>query len=312
MNRNNIITILAAALLPGMAWAQLDNDALLMGKGDLCTGPMYMHNSWTNYWEGTLKRENLNIGTMTTHSISLMGMYGVNKKLSVFYNFPYVVTHSNAGNWKGQRGLQDASLWLKFKGYTHQVGSTKLSAIGMAGISTPMSNYSMDMLPYSLGLGSTNLSARLLLDVQRGKWFATAGATYIHRSNVKLDRTAYYTTQMVYSQWVHMPNATQWHLRTGYRTSTTTAELVAENFTTQGGFDITRNNMPFISNRMNATRLGVHLKKEGLIWKPFTLMAGGNYVVQGRNVGQSTTLYTGAAWLFPFKPKAANKKAGGM
>ncbi|HSR39884.1 MAG TPA: hypothetical protein VLL95_13300 [Phnomibacter sp.] len=303
-----LLLLLFAA--PQRLWAQLDVDALFMDKGDLCTGPMYSYSAWKNYWEGTLKRENLNLGTVSTQTIGLMGMYGIKKNLAVFYNAPYVITNASAGQWKGQQGFQDLSLWLKYKPHTWDMGDGKLSVIGLLGVSTPMSNYSKDMLPFSIGLGSTNLSTRLMADYINHNWFVTASATYVWRSNVTLDRTAYYTTSMHYSDEVEMPNATQWNLRMGYRTSKLVAEAVIDNWTTQGGNDITRNNMPFITNRMNATRVGFHFKKEEVLLKPLTVLAGGNYVVAGRNVGQSTTVYAGLAWIFHFakqKP-AADKK----
>lgn len=288
--------------------AQMDIDALFMGKGQLCTGPMYMHNSWNNYWEGTLKRDNPNLGTVTTQSISLMGMYGIRKNVAVFYNLPYVITNPSAGQWKGQRGFQDGSLWLKYKPVTKQLGKAQLSVIGLLGVSTPLSNYSKDMLPFSIGMGSSNGHARLMVDIIRNNWFATASMTYVLRSNVQLDRTAYYTTQMHYSNEVAMPDVTQWNLRLGYRTNKMVAEAVLDNMTTQGGFDMTRNNMPFISNRMNATRVGVHFKQEEVGLKPLTVLAGGNYTIAGRNMGQSTTLYAGLAWIFQFGKNNNTKK----
>jgi hypothetical protein len=296
-------------IMPLPALAQTEKDALFMGKGELCTGPMYAFNSWKQYWEGTRKRENLNLGTVSTQSISLMGMYGIKKNAAVFYNLPYVSTRSSAGQWKGQQGFQDLSIWLKYKPVTWQAGKGKLSLIGLLGASTPLSNYSVDMLPYSIGLGSTNLSGRLMVDYIINRWYATASAGYVWRSNVTLDRTAYYTTEMHYTSEVQMPNVTDWNLRMGYRTSSLVVEAVLDNWTTEGGFDIARNNMPFISNRMNATRLGVHFKKEKLMLEPLTLFAGGNYTLAGRNMGQSITAYTGLAWLFKLsKTPKANKQ----
>ncbi len=290
------------------ALAQTDADALFMGKGDLCTGPLYSYSAWHQYWEGTLKRENPNLGTVSNQQLALMGMYGIRKNLAVFYNLSYVKTNASAGQWKGQEGLQDLGLWLKYKPKTWQLGQGKLSAIGLLGMSTPLSNYSKDMLPFSIGLGSTNLSARIMADYIVNGWFATASATYVWRSNVSLDRNAYYSNALHYSTEVDMPNATQWNLRLGYRTNTLVLEAVADNWTTQGGFDITRNNMPFISNQMNATRLGLHVKKEEAGIRPLTLLGGGNYVVSGRNMGQSYTLYAGMAWIFHFAKGHDSKK----
>ena len=57
--------------------AQTIDDHLMMPRKQLCTGFVYMHDSWDRYWEGPLERGNGNIGTLTTQSVSWMGTYGV-------------------------------------------------------------------------------------------------------------------------------------------------------------------------------------------------------------------------------------------
>ena len=52
--------------------AQTPTDGLMMPAGNLCVVGMYSHDSWKNYWEGTLKRENLNLGTVTNQSVTAM------------------------------------------------------------------------------------------------------------------------------------------------------------------------------------------------------------------------------------------------
>ena len=53
-----------AALVCGTAsvHAQTIEDAVMMPKQALCTGFMYAHDGWEQYWEGTLKRVNGNMG----------------------------------------------------------------------------------------------------------------------------------------------------------------------------------------------------------------------------------------------------------
>ena len=285
------------------AMAQSDQDALMMKKNEFCTGFMYQHSSWDNYWEGTLKRDNLNIGTMKTQMVGYMGMYGITHKLNVFASLPWVKTSSSAGQWKGMQGIQDVSLWLKYWALDKKGEKGRFGLFGLAGISLPVSDYTIDMLPYSIGLGSTNLSFRAMADYQYGPWFATASATYVLRSNVELDRTAYYTTEMHYTNEVEMPNATQWNLRAGYRHKNWIVEAVADNFTTQGGFDMSRNSMPFVSNRMEATRAGANLKWEDGLVKGLSLLGGGNWVLDGRNAGQAGTFYGGVVYVFNFSKK---------
>jgi len=140
-------------------------------------------------------------------------------------------------------------------------------------------------------------------DYQLGKFFVTASGTYVFRSNIKIDRDAYYTTEMHYTNEVEMPNVITWNVRTGYRQPNFIAEAFIENMITQGGFDITRNNMPFPGNTMNATRLGAWVKYELNKPQGLSIIANGNYVIKGRNVGQATTIGAGIFQIIDFNKK---------
>jgi hypothetical protein len=286
------------ALLFLQAAAQTDIDALMMNKNLFCAGPVYQHSTWKEYWEGTHKRDNKNLGTVTTQMLNVMGNYGISKKLNVLFNLPYVKTQASAGQLRGMKGVQDLSLWVKWLPLQQGLGQGTLSAFAIGGVSLPVSDYTPDFLPLSIGLGSKTASLRGLLDYERSNWFATGSATYYRRSNITLDREAYYTTEMHYTDEVKMPDAAQGQLRAGYRSSSLIAEAVLTHWATLGGFDITKNNMPFPSNDMDMTTAGVNAKyefKNGL-----SLMGGGNYMVAGRNVGQSTSVYGGILYIFRF------------
>ena len=71
--------------------------------------------------------------------------------------------------------------------------------------------------------------------------------------------------------------------------------------TSLGGFDIRRNDMPFPSNRMNATMVGGNIKYVVTKLSGLTLVGGGNYVVAGRNVGQSYNFNGGLFYIINFK-----------
>ncbi|MEO0001910.1 MAG: hypothetical protein RL766_1956, partial [Bacteroidota bacterium] len=58
--RNSLLTCILLA--SQLTQAQTDADGIMMGKGLHCTGIMYGQGSWKNYWEGTLKRNNENLG----------------------------------------------------------------------------------------------------------------------------------------------------------------------------------------------------------------------------------------------------------
>jgi Putative MetA-pathway of phenol degradation len=269
---------------------QTDIDAIMMEKNAFCVGPMYSH-SWKNYWEGTLKRDNLNLGRVSTNAYSVMGNYGLTRKLNLLFSIPYIRTKASAGTLKGMNGMQDLSLFGKWRFYQKRKGSGVLSVFGIAGVSLPVSNYVADYLPLSIGLKSKTASARIMGDYLMDKLFVTGSATYVFRSNMELDRNSYYTTELHLTNKVAMPDAMNFNFRAGYRSFRLIAEAVVNNWTTLGGFDITRNNMPFPSNRMNATTAGVNIKYVIPSVPQLSVVTGGNMTIAGRNMGQATTVY---------------------
>jgi hypothetical protein len=210
---------------------------------------------------------------------------------------PYVWTKASAGTLHGMKGVQDLSVFLKWRPVRESFGKNKISVFGIAGFSTPLTNYAIDFLPMSIGLGSTNFIARGMIDYSYKRFTVTGSAAYIRRSNVKLDRDAYYDTELHLTNEVKMPDASYCQLRAGYRGKYLIAEALLTNMKTLGGFDITKNNMPFPSNRLNATMVGGYIK---YTLKPFTnlsFIGGANYAIAGRNVGQATSLNAGIFYL---------------
>jgi hypothetical protein len=62
---------------------------------------------------------------------------------------------------------------------------------------------------------------------------------------------------------------------------------------TLGGSDIRRQDMPFVSNRMDVQRLDARLRWTLPRLPAAMLQVGGGTVLDGRNVGQSTTFSAG-------------------
>jgi hypothetical protein len=298
-----IVAVLAFCA-PAMLKAQTDEDAIMMEKKNLCIGATYMHNSWDHYWEGTFKRNNRNIGTVSTQSVMLMGTYGITRKLNVIFGAPYVWTHASAGTLHGQHGVQDLSAWLKWEAVDLNVGQGVLSLYLLGGGSLPLTNYIADFLPLAIGLQSKTLSGRLLLDYQVKNLFVTASGTFTGRSDITIDRDAYYTTSLHLSNKVDMPNAASWNARAGYRSDWLIAEAVFTQVYTLGGFDIRKNDMPFPSNKMNSTMAGVDFKYTfPRKLNALSIVGGAMYTLKGRNVGQATAWDLGAFYVLDFARK---------
>jgi hypothetical protein len=308
-NLQKIFLCLLMLIMVKPANAQTDMDGLMMEKNFFCVGATGGYSSWKNYWEGTTKRDNANMGRVSAAHAMLMGNYGINPKLNVLFGLPYIKTKASAGQMSGQKGFQDLSLFIKWEAFSKHIWKGDLKTYLLAGYSTPVSNYTPDLLPLSIGLHSKNTTLRLMLDYQRNHLFATVSGSYIYRSSVKLDRNTYYTTELHYTNEVNMPDASQFNFRAGYRSSTWIFEAVLDKWTTLGGFDITKNNMPFVSNKMNATTLGLHVKYETDFVDGLSFVADGSTAIAGRNVGQSSGFSGGIFYIMDFTKKKKEKKA---
>ena len=308
--KNRISSYLLALLIisPFIIHAQTDMDAIMMNKKQFCQGLTYMHSSWDHYWEGTFNRTNANMGTVTTQSVMYMPNYGITNNLNIMASVPYVWTNASAGTLHGMKGVQDLIVFLKWRPLVQTFGKNKVSFYLIGGVSTPLTNYVIDFLPMSIGLGSTNLIGRGMVDFRHSNFTVTGSATYVRRSNVKLDRDSYYDTQLHLTNEVKMPDFAEFQLRTGYRGKYLIVEALATQMTTFGGFDITKNNMPFPSNRMNATMVGLSAKYTLKCLTNLAIVADGNYTVAGRNMGQALEYNAGIFYAFYFKSHNNLKK----
>ena len=256
-----IILVFLLSLSIKVSSAQTDVDGLMMGKKNLCGGLVYGYGSWTNYWEGPNLRSNENLGTVSSQTAWAMANYGITDKINFIAMAPYIANKASAGTLIGHQGVQDLSMLLKWEFFGKAFGKNYLSLLAFAGYSTPLNNYVADYLPLSIGMHSNNTMGKIMIDVQRGKWFATASTNMIYRSNVTIDRDAYYTTKMIYSNQVEMPSLMGYNVRLGYRKDADLVlEAVLDGFNTIGGYDMRKNEMPFLSNKMDATRIGFNVK----------------------------------------------------
>lgn len=299
--KNSLAAVMLCLSFSEFASAQTDVDAIMIPKNNFCGGVMYSNSRWNSYWEGTFKRTNGNIGIFNSNMATIMGNYGISNRLNVLFSLPYVRNNTTAGTLHSQQGVQDATVSLKWVPVVMRTGygTFRLFAIAMGSI--PVGNYQADFLPVAIGMHSRSLMFRALADYQSGHLFFSGSGEYMRRDNITIDRTAYYTTEMHYTNQVGIPDGTNFNVRSGYRSSKWIAEAVLDNTTTLGGFDIRKNDMPFPSNKMNMTVLGINFKYSFTSIKGLELTGGSDYVVAGRNVGQSTVIHSGAYYLFSLK-----------
>jgi hypothetical protein len=282
------------AVCASSASAQTVDDGTMMPKGTLSTGVLYAHDSWDHYWEGTLKRTNGNIGTLTTQSVTWVGGYAVTDRLGLMASLPYIWTHASQGVLHDLSGRQDLTFAAKFKLLSTAPGRFgTFSALAAVTGAIPTSDYTPDFYPLSIGTAGRRASGHLTMSLQSNSaWFANASAAYMWCANVRLNRNSYYTDGQLYlTNQVVMPNVLDYTLTAGIDRGNWRIPVSLVQQRTLGGGDIRRQDMPFVSNRMDFVRLG-----GGVMYAlpaNLSINLGAAHVLSGRNVGQSTTFTSG-------------------
>lgn len=280
-----------------------------MHKSNLCSGVFYSHDQWKNYWEGTLNRENKNLGNVSNSNVAAMFNYGISNKLNVIASLPFVWTKASAGTLTGMSGIQDLTVGVKYKAWEKKMGKGNFSVHGIGGFSLPMTNYVADFLPLSIGVHSQTLFGKAMLQyVLPNNLFVSVNGSYTARKNIKIDRTSYYAgDKLINSSEVALPDMVGLHARVGYYINRWGAVAIYEQMNSTSGFDIRRNDMPFPSNKMNAKRIGFwgsyRIKKANDLQIVVTLMQ----TIAGRNVGQSTAMMLGVAYILDFSKEEVKK-----
>jgi Putative MetA-pathway of phenol degradation len=215
---------------------------------------------------------------------------------------PYVWTRASQGVLHGFEGFQDLTLaakWSVLEKPMTSYGTLRTIFVVAAGI--PMTDYNLELLPLSIGLGSTRVSWRGTVNYQSTPgWFLNMSTAYTMRSKVTLDRPYFYTNdEFVLSDRVDMPNTLDYVASAGYMkpgglmTSVSFSEQQ-----TLGGGDIRRQDVPFVSNRMNSFRAGAMVMHPIPKIAPLAVRFGVAHTFDGRNGGEATTVTTGLQYTF--------------
>jgi hypothetical protein len=280
----------------GKIIGQTPLDAQMMSKGSACFLAQYSNNSWKEYWENKLLRDNPNLGTVTNQSAMLMGVAGLGHHLNLFVGVPYITTNPSQGSFKGQKGLQDISAILKYRIVNKPIGFNLFATIGG---SIPTNKYVADYMPFSIGNGCKTASARLIANVttKSGIYLTTSGG-YTLRSNITIDKDSYQAFDKVYNtNVVPVPNNVELNARLGFVNKMFQIEAFADKLKCLSGDNIRRNDMPFPTNGMNEDAIGAFIKYHP---KALGLQASYRKTLNGLNIGKSTTYAVGLLYQFKY------------
>ena len=276
--------IFAGVLVTSLAYAQPITDGFMKGKGN---GSLVLSYSWERYDEfyaGANLMEGINTGLrtwggeITTQSVSLYGTVGLTDELDLIVNVPYIAVQGAGVDTVSQEdsGLQDASLFIKWRPLLIETGGGNLSFLGALGFATPLSDYEED-LPLSIGNQSTRADLRLITHFQSNAGlFGELQAGYSLRSN-------------------NVPNATLLSAKIGYAASAFYIDLWSETqISDSDAPDIGQ--VPFNETRVNYTQVGTSLFVP--VVSGFGVSAGVGQYVSGRNVGLATRFSGGLVYSF--------------
>jgi hypothetical protein len=296
-------TILVATLLLVALHvaAQLPDDALLMGKGQVCTVLQGGQSNFNEYWEGTLKRDNPNLGTFKSTYANMMGAWGLNNRINVMAALPYIANRGTASYILPQRGVQDLSIAAKYLVFTKKMGG-EFKFFVTGGLSTPIGDYTPELLPMSIGLHTSNATVMGIANVTVAKHFyATANVGHTWRSNVTLTKDVFlFDGKLYYTDVAPVPNVADVGLRVGYLRPRFQAEMMYQIRKSLSGDDIRYNDMPFLTNRMNMTSIGGMIKV--FVTPRLAIGANANTVLTGRNVGKAQHISTSVFYIFGKMP----------
>ena len=129
----------------------------------------------------------------------------------------------------------------------------------------------------------------------------TDSPSYTWRGDVTLDRPYYFTEdQLFLTNIVDMPSVLDYALSSGYLKHDRQLAAVFSQQATLGGGDIRRQDLPFVSNKVNFSKIGAMGMYPIPGLRDLLFQASYSYVLTGRNVGQSSTFMVGAMYKLHF------------
>ena len=236
--------------------AQGKIDGFYRGQGNATAVVGFGFEDGKNYFAGTDKKDI----SRSLYYANLYGSYGISNDLDVSMSIPYLSSNKN-------NGLQDLSLFVKYRVFNSELSSGKLQLSIATGFSTPLSNYTIGGLN-DIGQQATVIESRLMVHYHLNNgWFATLQSGY----SFKLEE---------------VPDALPITFKAGKATGNWYYDFYYDYQHSFGGIDYLGTPSP-----QNFKELGADFHKlGGTVYKSFSKNLGAfislSYVISGRNVFQ--------------------------
>lgn len=282
MNFQSKFILAAAFLFSIAAQAQSPVSGFMTNKGKGSVVLNYSTESYDDVYLVPAKIEGVPIfKSVTNTAVNLYGTYGITDKINAVVSLPYITSKGNAaqavltdlGLENERKGLQDVSVFLKFKPFSTEIGGATLDLLGTLGITTPLGNYRADegfQSIIAIGNRSTKITTMGIaqLKTELG-YFATAQAGYSVRNN-------------------RAPNAFLSEFKVGYAGSLVYFDAWVAFQQSAKGTDILQPGFDafFPATQVNYGRFGANVYVP--ISHGFGIVGGFNTYFDGRNLGKST------------------------
>lgn len=245
-------------------------DGFTRGAGNTDVAITFLNESYDQFWVGDQEMDlPPPLGSISVNSLNIFAAHGITDNLDVVASLPWISASAD-GDGSGppdRSGLQDGTIMLHWRPiHANLGGGTSLDFSTGLGVSGPLSDY-VTNAPVAIGHGSTNVELRAIgmLRMESGP-FVSLNLGYSRRDG-------------------EIPDATLTSVSAGYAGSDIFGKvwLAAQN--SQGGSTI-GDGVPFPSNRVNYTRIGITGAYSLTDW--LGLSVGGWTTLDGRNIGKAT------------------------
>jgi len=289
--------------------AQSPTDHLFMGSKNVC----FLFNTdvgrFDEYWEGDKLRKNETVATVHRYTSSTMAAIGILDRLDVYLGVPYVITKSskpNGGKFTGVSNFQDFMVGAKYGLIHKEFSEQEFNLIVSAGYATPVSNYLSDYMPYSLGLGAPEASARGIVEYTSSLGIYVRGMFgHLWRGYAEAERDYYYNDGSYYTKWMDVPDAWNYEGALGLYLldKDLRMEVTYTGLRSKSGDDIRAYNAAQPTNKVETDRVGFfaqyYVGKTG-----FGALVYHNRVIDGMNAAKMANTGIGITYQFSFKKKS--------
>ena len=287
MNFKSKLIIAAALSFSMAAEAQSPVSGFMTGKGKGSVVVNYSTESYNEVYLVPTKITGVPVfKDVINTSVNFYGTYGITDKINAVVSLPYIKSKGNAdgavltdlGFQNERSGIQDLSVFLKFKPYSEKMGNGTLDFVGTVGVTTPLGDYRADeglQSIIAIGNRSTKITTLGILQYKfNSDYFVTAQAGYSVRNN-------------------RVPNAFISELKVGYAGSLVYFDAWAGFQQSAAGTDILQAGFDgfFPATQVNYARVGANVYVP--VGAGFGVIGAFNAYLDGRNLGKSTGVSAG-------------------